>query len=74
MLEDITGEKVSDPHINLFDCNILDSFGTLILISQLESEFLVKIELQDSGIDAISSIALIESTILNSQESTEKLK
>jgi len=57
-------EKISD-EFNLINAGILDSIGIFYLISFIESEFSLKIDMEDLSDEYFKSILTIEKMILN---------
>ena len=67
LIKEITGDDQIDFDASLISGGILDSFSILILISKIESEFNVKIQIRESGINDLDTINKISEYIKNKQ-------
>ena len=67
LIKEITGDDQIDYGASLISGGILDSFSILILISKIESEFNVKIEIRESGMNDLDTINKISEYIKNKQ-------
>lgn len=62
-LENETQKKIEDDSINLISNGFLDSFTMVRLISFIETELGIKVDMEEIGSDNFNSIEKIESTI-----------
>mgnify|MGYP001382869392 CR=1 FL=1 len=67
LIKEITGDDQIDYDASLISGGILDSFSILILVSKIESEFNVKIEIRESGMNDLDTINKISEYITNKQ-------
>ena len=65
IIEEITGDTQIDYDLSLISGGVLDSFSILILVSKIESEFDVKIEIKQTSFNDLDSINKISEYIKN---------
>ena len=63
-LEESSSKKLIDINDNLFELEIIDSFGLIKLVLFIEQEFLINIDLDDLDENNFSSIDKISQHIL----------